>query len=163
MTNTQEIETKFWAALRSDMTMMLGLTGEGQDRTRPMTAQLDSEEDHGPIWFFGAKDSSLAQGLSASQYATGSFISKGHDVFATVQGRLTIDNDRSVIDRLWNPFVAAWYPGGREDPNLCLLRFDAASAEIWLDGSGFLAGLQMLFGVDPKSDYKDKVAKVSLA
>jgi general stress protein 26 len=163
MTDTQDIEAKFWGDLRSDMTMMLGLAGEGQDRTRPMTAQLDSEEDHGPIWFFGAKNSSLAQGLSQSQRAIGSFVSKRHDLFATVQGRLTIDNDRGVIDRLWNPFVAAWYPGGKDDPNLCLLRFDADNAEIWLDGSSFLAGLKMLFGADPKSDYKDNVAKVSLA
>ena len=162
MTDTQEIEAKFWAALRSDMTMMLGLQGESCNRTRPMTAQVDSDADQGPIWFFGSRDSSLVQALSGSHQATGSFMSKGHHVFATIQGSLKVDNDPAVIDRLWNPFVAAWYPAGKDDPNLVLLRFDATDAEIWVDGSSFLAGLRMLFGSDPREEYRDNVAKVSL-
>ena len=67
------------------------------------------------------------------------------------------------MDRLWNRFIAAWYEGGKDDPNLVLLRFDAESAEIWLDASSLIAGIKMLFGADPKKDYQDKVAKVSLA
>ena len=43
-----------------------------------------------------------------------------------------------------------------------LLRLDAERAEIWLDASSMLAGVRMLFGVDPKKDYKDKVAEVRL-
>ena len=162
MTRTQEIEDKFWAALRSDMTIMLGLDRSHSQKTRPMTAQLDGDEDHGPIWFFGSRESGLVHELSGTQGAIGSFMSKGHDVFATLRGTLTVDNDRAVIDRLWNPFVAAWYEG-KDDPKLVLLRFDAEDAEIWLDGSSILAGLKMLFGSDPKADYKDNVAKVSLA
>ena len=29
-------------------------------------------------------------------------------------------------------------------------------------GFGFVAGIKMLLGVDPKEDYKDKVAEVNL-
>ena len=32
----------------------------------------------------------------------------GHDIFASLQGALVRDDDRAVIERLWNPFVAAW-------------------------------------------------------
>ena len=60
------------------------------------------------------------------------------------------------------PFVAAWYEGGKDDPKLALLRFDAERAEIWLDASSFVAGIKMLLGADPKQDYKDKVAEVTL-
>ena len=67
-----------------------------------------------------------------------------------------------MIERLWNPFVAAWYEGGKDDPKLVLLRLDAERAEIWLDGSRLVAGVKMLLGVDPKKDYKDKVAEVRL-
>ena len=73
-----------------------------------------------------------------------------------------VDTNRATIDRLWNRFVAAWYEGGKDDPKLALLRLDADRAEIWLDGSSFVAGIKMLLGVDPKEDYKDKVAEVSL-
>ena len=67
-----------------------------------------------------------------------------------------------IIDRLWNPFVAAWYEGGKDDPKLALLRFDTEGAEIWLNENSLLAGVKMLFGVDPKKDYQDKVANVDL-
>ena len=42
------------------------------------------------------------------------------------------------------------------------LRLDLERAEIWGDASSFVAGIKMLIGIDPKQDYKDKVAEVSL-
>ena len=161
MPTSRELEKKFWKALRSDMTIMLGLTGVQKVYPRPMTAQIEAE-DGGPIWFFTAKDTELAAKLKNGSAAIGTFSSKGHDLFATVQGKLYLDNDRAVIDRLWNRFVAAWFEGGKDDPKLALLRFDAKSAEIWLDGSSLVAGIKMLLGYDPKEDYKDHVTKVKL-
>ncbi|PNA19001.1 general stress protein, partial [Pseudomonas sp. MPR-R1B] len=79
-----------------------------------------------------------------------------------IHGTLVAENDRAVIDRLWNSFVAAWYEGGKDDPKLQLLRLDAERAQIWVDASSMLAGVKVLLGIDPKQDYKDKVAEVSL-
>ena len=160
MPTPQEIETRFWKALKSDMTVMIGLDGVEEGHSRPMTAQV--EGDHGPIWIFTAKDTSLVEALSAGNRATATFASKGHDLFASIRGTLAIDNNREVIDRLWNSFVAAWYEGGKEDPKLVLLRFDTHDAEIWLDESSLLAGVKLLLGIDPKKDYKTKDAEVSL-
>jgi general stress protein 26 len=162
-----EITRKFWSALRSDMTVMLGQAGT-DTKSRPMTAQLhpddeDDEGDHrGPIWFFTSADASLAGGLGDDAPAFFTFTSKGGDVFAHVTGRLRIDTDRSIIDDLWNPFVAAWYEGGKDDPDLVLLRFDPASAEVWLDGSSILAGLKVLLGRKPQQEYSENIAKIAL-
>ena len=68
------------------------------------------------------------------------FASKGHDLFASIQGALTLDQDATTIDRLWNPHVAAWYEGGKNDPKLALLRLDAERAEIWENASSVVAG-----------------------
>jgi len=160
MPTPQELEQKFWKALNSDMTMMLGLVGVEDGHVRPMTAQVEGE--HGPIWFFGSTDSALVSALKHESRAIGTFASKGHDLFASVRGRLALDNDRAVIDRLWNKHVAAWYESGKDDPKIALLRFDAEQAEIWEDASNLVAGIKALFGADPKQDYKDKVATVSL-
>ena len=125
-----------------------------------MTAQIEGEK--GPIWFFSSKENTLAKLAQGDNRAIATFVSKGHDLFAAVHGKLTEDNDRAVIDRLWNPFVAAWYQGGKEDPKLLLLRLDAEKAEIWLDSSSLFAGIKMLMGSDPKKDYKKNVATVEL-
>jgi general stress protein 26 len=161
MPTPQELETKLWKALESDRTMMLGLDGVEDGHARPMTAQIENE--HGPIWFFTSKDNALIDLLGRGDRAIATFASKGHDLFATVHGTLSVDNRREVIDRLWNRFVAAWFEGGKDDPKLTLLRLDAESAEIWLDASSMVAGIKMLIGVDPKKDYKDKVAEVELS
>lgn len=160
MPTPAELEAKFWKALKSDMTMMIGLEGSNI-MPRPMTAQPEGGQN-GPIWFFTAKNTELVAGLRSGDRATATFVTKGHDLFATVQGRLQVDNDRAVIDRLWNRFVAAWFEGGKNDPNLTLLRFDPEQAEIWLDASSVVSGIKMLLGYDPKQEYKDNVAKVAL-
>lgn len=160
MPTPQELEVKFWKALESDMTVMLGLEGIKDGYARPMTAQLDGQRS--PIWFFTANDNGLVQSLGQGNRAFATFASKGHDLFATVHGKLSIDKDRATIDKLWNRFVAAWFKGGKDDPKLTLLRFDAEHAEIWEDASSVVSGMKMLLGIDPKQDYKDKVADVSL-
>lgn len=160
MTSPDKLEEKFWLALKDDMTVMLGLNGVEDNHARPMTAQFEGRS--GPIWFFSSKDAAIVQNITPGQPAAFTFASKGHRLFATVHGTLRIDNDRAVIDRLWNPFVAAWFGEGKDDPKLALLRFDTERAEIWEDESSIVAGLKLLMGVDPKKDYKDKVAEVAL-
>lgn len=160
MADARELEDKLWSALKSDHTMMLGLDGVEDGHARPMTAQLYG--DKGPIWFFTARDNALVQRLASGNRAIATFAAKGHDLFATLHGSLSIDTDRTMIDRLWNRFIAAWYEDGKDDPNLVLLRFDAEKAEVWLDASSIVAGIKMLLGVDPKKDYQDKVGEVGL-
>ena len=134
LTNPAELEAKFWKALKSDMTMMLGIARVDEAHTRPMTAQLDGDQG-GPIWFFTAKDNDVVQQLRGSDRAVATFASKDHDVFAAVHGDLRIDTDRAVIDRLWNRYVAAWYEGGKDDPKLVLLRLDPDRGQVWADAS----------------------------
>jgi general stress protein 26 len=162
MTHSAELEAKFWRALKSDRTVMLGISGMAEGHTRPMTAQLEGDEG-GPVWFFTAKDNDLVQQLRENHRAILTFASKNHDLFAAVHGNLSVDTDRAVVDRLWNRFVAAWYEGGKDDPKLALLRLDPDAGQIWADASSLVAGVKMLLGFDPKKDYRDKVAKVDLS
>ncbi|MCK0167910.1 pyridoxamine 5'-phosphate oxidase family protein [Jannaschia sp. S6380] len=159
MTAPDKIEAKFWKALRSDMTVFLGCDGA---YPRPMTAQVDGDENTGPLWFFTSVETDLGRILSGSNRpGTMTFVSKGHDMWASASGTMTLDNDPEVIDRLWNPFVAAWFEG-KDDPKMRLIRFDAKEAELWEDGSSLVAGIKMLMGSDPKEDFQDKTAHVRL-
>ncbi|WP_287322017.1 pyridoxamine 5'-phosphate oxidase family protein [Mesorhizobium sp.] len=139
--NDEEFKSKFWDSIRSDMTAMIGVPGV---HPRPMTAQFDG--DRNVIYFFTAKDTDLAEAVASAKEATLVYSAKGDDLFATVEGKLRIDNDPAVIDRLWNRFVAAWFEGGKDDPKLYLLRFDPADAEIWKDASSIVAGVKLSSG-----------------
>ena len=162
MTTEADFEKKFWKTLKSDRTVMLGLAGD-DGHERPMTAQvLHDENERGPIWFFTSNDAALTLAVANSHAATLQLVSKGHDLFATVQGELSPDNNRAMVDELWNPFVAAWYEGGKDDPKLALLRFDPDHAQVWLNENNLLAGIKLLLGRDPKRDYADKTAELRL-
>lgn len=158
MADARELEAKLWKHLKDDRTVMLGAEGVPP---RPMTAI--SEEDSTPVWFFTAADTDLGEVLDAKGGvpAVGTFASKDHEVFASFSGRLVADNDPAVIDRLWNPFIAAWFEG-KDDPKLRLLRMDSIDAQVWLNEHSLVAGTKMLLGIDPKKSYQDKVGRVDL-
>jgi general stress protein 26 len=63
--------------------------------------------------------------------------------FASISGTATLVKDRELIDRLWSEEWRAWFPGGKDDPDLVLIRVDAREGEFW-DNSG-LNGLSYAF------------------
>ena len=161
MSNQTEIRDRFWKELKAERTIMLGIDGVPGGGMQPMTALIE-ENDGGPLWIFTSNETDLAKAIGAGKPAHAIFTGKKHDLFANVAGRLSIDNNRTVIDRLWNPWLAAWFEGGKDDPKLCLLRFDAEHAKIWLNATPLGAAIEWLLRRDPKESYKDKVAEVAL-
>ena len=136
----QNIAQTFLEKLEASPFVMLGLTGTGE-HSEPLTAQLDEDKPN-TLYFFTGKDNRAANGGDAMVQ----FVSKGHDFFACLHGRVSLDNDQGEIDKLWNKQVEAWFPGGRNDPNLALLRFDIASAEMWESDISLSGRVKMLFG-----------------
>ena len=165
------LRKKFWNALADSPFMMLGLKGVEDDRTRPMTAQIDvaedgDKEDGGEIYFFASKTDGVGEAIARSSRAVATFAGKDHGLFAHIHGTLSPSNDRGVIDRLWNPIVASWYKDGKDDPDLQLLRFDTEKADVWEAAKGSTlkaAALKALFNVDPGKEHQaDHQAEVKL-
>jgi general stress protein 26 len=164
MAETQEIEEKFWDELKSSPFLMLGIEGARDGATQPMTANFeDQDRDAGVLWIFTAKDHDFTRAMAQSNRGIAAFSAKGHGLFASLRGTLTIDNDPATVERLWSPIVGEWYEG-KDDPKLALVRFDIEDAKIWLsDVEGFLKpAINKLFGRKPEAGMKEKVAEVSL-
>jgi general stress protein 26 len=163
MADDTEILEQFWDALEDSPFVMLGLDQARGSAMQPMTAQFeDQDRERGCVWFFTAKDHDLTKALGQDNRAIASFASKDHDLFASLRGRLILDNSRSEIDRLWNPIVAEWYEG-KHDPKMALLRFEVDDAKIWQsDIGGFLKpAFNKLFGRKPEVGMKEKVTEVT--
>jgi general stress protein 26 len=161
MTSEADIRAKFWKHLKSDRTIMLGLDRPGV-HAQPMTVQLEGDDESGPLWIFSAKDTDFVRSVGDGARVMAQFIGKGHDIFACFDGDIRPNNDRAMIDKLWSPFVAAWFEGGKDDPKLQLLRLDPGHAQIWLNENSLFAGMKLLLGSDPKKDFADKTADVNL-
>lgn len=132
-----EAEEAFWKSLKSSNTGMLGLDRPGY-HSQPMTAFREAET--GTIWFFTRDDTDLARDAAApGQTAMFSYGAKDQKVWACIHGALSVHGrDREVIERHWNPVLAAWYPEGKDDPRLTLLRFDADDGRIWVSDGGLM-------------------------
>ncbi len=153
-TDPKRLKTDMWKKMASSPFVMVG-PADGSTHSEPLTAQLD-EDQVDTLFFFVGKDNRLA----GKDKLMLQFVSKGHDFFACIRGDARIDDDRAQIDKLWNNQVEAWFPGGKDDPNMALLRVDLDSAELWETDMSIAGRLKMLFGGTIKSDEEGSHAKV---
>ena len=153
---SDDIKQQFWKALADSPYVMLGATGEREHHI-PMNAQLDKDANSA-FWFFTATDNRLAAGGPAMAQ----FAAKGHELFACISGTLVRENNRAVLDKLWNNGIAAWYPGGKDDPKLVLLRFDLDDAEIWTADPGVKGMFKLATGMTMKDGDLGKHTEVAL-
>jgi general stress protein 26 len=140
MTDIHALKQHMWDKMTDGPFVMVGLTGSGQ-HSEPLTVQLDKDQVD-RLYFFIRRDNRLAVGGPAMVQ----FVSKGQDFFACLAGTAQVDHDRAMIDKLWSKPAEAWFPGGKEDPDLALLRFDINDAELWESDVSFAGKLKMLFG-----------------
>ncbi|RYY28995.1 MAG: general stress protein [Sphingomonadales bacterium] len=140
MADVAKLKKDLWSKLADSPFVMVGLT-DSTEHHIPLTAQLD-EDQVDTLYFFVGKDNRLAKGGKAMIH----FASKGHDYFACIDGEARVDNDFAQIEKLWSPQIEAWFPGGKDDPNLALLRIDLDSAELWEADMSLTGKLKMLFG-----------------
>ncbi len=137
-----DAEKAFWEALEKSNTGLLGLDQPGY-HAQPMTAYREPET--GTIWFFTRDDTDLARDVGVGgvggggQSAMFHYGSKDQKVWACIHGDLSVHGqDREIINRYWNPVLAAWYPEGKDDPHLTILRFDGDDGRVWVSEGGLL-------------------------
>lgn len=119
------IRTNFWEMMADSPILMVKLNSDG-NHAEPLIAQLDPDAN-GQFWFYTSRNNRIAPGGPA----IAQFVARNHDLFCSISGTLTEETDHSVIDRYWSPRVNSWYPQGRTDPNMLMMRFDLIDAEIW--------------------------------
>ncbi len=151
-----ELKQQFWEALADSPYLFLQLDSDPESAV-PMTAELDPNAN-GAIWFFTGRDHAFARGGAA----TATFAGKGHDVFARFKGTLSEETSRERLDREWSRFVESYFPGGKDDPNLLMLRMDLGAAEIWSTDIGLATTVRMALGQNVREETRDQHAETAL-
>jgi general stress protein 26 len=129
----KDLEKRLWSEVDKARFGMLGLT-EGRSHFQPMTAFCDKER--GAIWFFTRKDTDLARQVADGHYAMFTVMAKDQEFQACIGGELVPDHDRAKIEAFWNPMVSAWFPEGKDDPELTLLKLTPEDAQVWVSRGG---------------------------
>ena len=136
----KDIRETFWKSFQSSPFIMIKLDG-APGHAEPMTAQLDKEAHHA-VWFFAKRDNRIAPGGKAM----GQVMTKGHDVFACIDGTIVEETDPALRDKHWNNAVEAWFPNGKTDPSVVMLRFDIQDGEVWTADMGIKDVFKLLTG-----------------
>ncbi|WP_442928146.1 pyridoxamine 5'-phosphate oxidase family protein [Microbacterium sp. No. 7] len=64
-----------------------------------------------------------------------------NDAWVSLAGDAEVVDDLERLREYWSPAVEAWFPDGPEDPNVTLLKIDAASGEYWSSPGGAVASI----------------------
>ncbi len=148
-----------------DTAMLVTRTAEGQLRARPMAfAAVDPD---GTLWFVTERHSGKVDEIAKDNHVNVSMQTARK--FVSVSGTAAPVDDRAKVAEVWKEAFKVWFPGGKDDPNLILLRVTGDAGEYW-DNSGtsgikylIAAGRAYLSGTRPDVDNDPKIhGKVNL-
>jgi len=130
--------------------------------SRPMsTAKIDEE---GNAWFFTNEFSEKIHEVSRDNTVYLIYSHPGKNVYVTVKGTCAVILNRKKIEELWNPLLKAWFPGGKDDPKLCLIKVVTEEANYWNSKSGSMGVyFKMLKAIANREKYEEEdVGKLKL-
>ncbi|HEY0426751.1 MAG TPA: pyridoxamine 5'-phosphate oxidase family protein [Pyrinomonadaceae bacterium] len=108
---------------------MLTTNDGGVLRSRPMQTQ-DFEFD-GDLWFFTSSETHKAEEIERDNRVNVSYGAPEDNKYVSVSGRGSIVKDQEKIDEYWNDILKAWFPEGKDSPDLVLLKVEVEQAEYW--------------------------------
>jgi general stress protein 26 len=109
--------------------MMVTTKPDGGVRSRPMRGTPDDAA--GAIWFFTDKDTDKDEDVRRDARACLTFADIHDQTYVSVSGRLSLVHDRDQIAFHWNAGAEAYYPNGKDDNSVVLMKFTAESGEYW--------------------------------
>lgn len=125
-----------WEMIEKARIGMLTTQFSGGLRSRPLEVRADM--DVGLIWFLtdvrGGKDDDI----NAAHDVGLVLFDEDSRAFLSITGRATAARDSAKAKKIWKGTDDIWFPGGPDDPNLLVLRFEPHSAELWEGQSGAL-------------------------
>ena len=110
------------------MAMLTTVSATGPLHSRPMATQQTPFD--GELLFLTADDTGKVHEIRNDAEVALTYVDPKH-TFLTLSGKATISNDRALIEKLWSPSYKAWFPEGKEDPSIRVLRVTVEQAEYW--------------------------------
>lgn len=127
--SSKEHKQKIWNYIKDIKVGML-TTMDGQSMiARPM--HIVQKEYDGTLWFFTKTDSDKVSEIQDEHDVGLTFCNHKDDVHVSLSGRAKLVRNQELIDLFWNPFIAAWFPDGKESPSVALLEVKIHKGAHW--------------------------------
>lgn len=120
-----------------EIAMLTTHAADGSMISRPLqTLALDA---NGELVFFTAADSHKLDELGGHADVNLAYADPGAQRYVSVRGQARIDRDRATIDALWSATQKIFFAGGKDDPDLVVLRVRVRDAAYWESAGNFIA------------------------
>lgn len=113
-----------------DFCMLTTIDEDGALHSRPMSVNGEIDPN-GDLWFFTSVSSQKVSEVARSPKVNASFADPENQRYVSVTGVAQVVRDRTKIDQLWKPQFKIWFPEGKDDPDIALLRITLEKAEYW--------------------------------
>jgi general stress protein 26 len=113
----------------SRVAMLTTVGADGSLRSRPM-ATPDGGFD-GELWFITRFHSPKSEEVQENQRVNVTYASRKNDRYVSVSGTATLVRDPDKLKELWRGAMKQWFPEGKKDPDLALLKVTVERAEYW--------------------------------
>jgi general stress protein 26 len=101
----------------------------GRIESRPMTTlEIDA---NGDVWFFTNRNTKIGGDTDRGEAVTLIYSDPKNNTYLSVSGNAAIVESEQKKEELWNPMSKAWFPEGKDDPNLVVLKVTTEEAAYW--------------------------------
>jgi general stress protein 26 len=144
-----------------DFCMLTTVDENGDLHSRPMSSNGQIDDD-GNLWFFTSVSSHKVSEIEKLPKVNASFADPDNQHYVSISGTAQLVRDRNKIAELWKPEFKIWFPQGKDDPEVSLLRIRLEKAEYW-DSPSSTIGFVMDFvsslvtGKEPDSGENKKL------
>ena len=119
-----------------DIAMFTTVDEDGTLRSRPMGTQ-ETEFD-GDLWFITSVDTSKVLEIQREKQVNVAYGDPGKHRYVSVSGRATVIDDKAKVDEFWSPIYKAYFPEGKDDPKLRVIKVTVEKAEYWDSPGGII-------------------------
>lgn len=105
------------------------LKNDDGETSRPMSSQDVCDE--GNIWFFSEINSIKNSEIEQDKRVQLFYSHPGKDCYLVINGDAELIFDRGIIEKLWSPAVKAWFPEGKADPSISVIKVKPTSGYYW--------------------------------
>ena len=121
-----------------DFCMLTTVDENGDLHSRPMSVNGEIDPD-GDLWFFTNASSQKVNEITKLPKVNVSFADPENQHYVSITGTAELVRDREKIEELWKPEFKMWFPEGKDDPDIALLRVGLEKAEYWDSPSSTIA------------------------
>jgi general stress protein 26 len=144
-TPKQEIEHLAKLMKKIDIAMLATVGKGGHLVSRPLSTQC-ATFDGERVWFLTERDTPKVGEIRRHPQVNVAYASKDANTYLSVSGKARVVRDQALIDTFWNDAMKAFFPNGKDDPNIVLIEVAVDTIEYW-DGPGSLIGKALTFAV----------------